>query len=137
MREVRNMKTETVFLVVCITAIAAFGLFTSNVARADQSASPPFAVLSTSAASAPVIQLVRGHGGFHGGGFHGGFHGGGWHGGWHRGWHRGWHGGRHFYRRPFYGGGFYVEPYYVEPYCDYWTWDSYLQEWVCSDVDSY
>jgi hypothetical protein len=117
------MKTNRVFFAFAIAVVAASGLFALNCAYAEQASSSPFAVLSSSAGSSTSMQLVRGH---WGGGFHGGFRGG-------HAFHRG-HFGRHFGRRFYggYGGAYYVEPYEFLPECLDWTWDPYLNQWVCN-----
>jgi hypothetical protein len=114
------MRTQIALMVFAMATVAAFGLFVSNLANAEQSPIGPVSLLSASSGSAsPGFMLVKGGGGgmHHGGG---GMH----HGGNHHFNHGRYYGG---YYPNYYGSGYYSS----SPNC---VWNGY--KFVCYDSSS-
>jgi hypothetical protein len=108
------MRTQIALMVFVMATIAAFGLFVSTLANAEQTPIGPVSLLSASPGSASAgFMLVKGGGGMHhgGGGMH---HGGGGH------FYHGRHYGGYY---PYYSGGGY---YNSNPNC---VWNGY--KFVC------
>jgi len=83
------MRTQIALFVIAMTGVIAFGLFLSDLASAEQSATGPLASSSVTADGGAFALILTGGG--HGGGHGGGWHGGGWHQDGYR--HHGRHGG--------------------------------------------
>jgi hypothetical protein len=113
------MRTKIALMVIAMATVAAFGLFVSGLANAEQSAIGPVSLISGSQGMASTgFMLVKGGGGMH----HGG-------GGMYLG------GGHNFHRGRYYGGYspyYYGDGYYTNsPNC---VWNGY--KFVCYDSSS-